>query len=113
MNWHHIGIYVRELERSISFYQKHFGFSEEIRFQHEDEEIVFLTKGPIRIEFIQSETDYRSTEQIHFCWQVDELQQWVDRLDLNPIEGPMTLANGWKTVLYQGPDQEIVELFQG
>ncbi|MET3699126.1 methylmalonyl-CoA epimerase [Bacillus oleivorans] len=112
MKWHHIGIQVKELERSISFYQTNFGFNEEIRFQYEDEQIVFLTRETIRIELIESRLESRKAEQLHFSWQVENLDEWVDQLKINPIEGPITLPNGWRTVFYQGPDQELIELFQ-
>ncbi|WP_243296995.1 VOC family protein [Bacillus litorisediminis] len=112
MKWHHIGLHVSELERSSSFYQTHFGFKEEIRFQYEEEQIVFLTRGPVRIELIQSEIDVQKTEMIHFSWQVNDLDIWMDQLKIHPIDGPISLRNGWRAVFYQGPDQEIIELFQ-
>ena len=28
------------------------------------------------------------------------------------IEGPFKLKNGWETVFYQGPDNEVIEFLQ-
>lgn len=115
MNWHHVGIHVTDLEKSIAFYESIFGFEVETRFEYDGESIVFLQKGHVRIELIKTEDQIMGEDRIHISWQVDNIHQWVESLgekQVFPVDGPLFLDNGWQTVFFQGPDYEVIELIQ-
>ena len=47
------------------------------------------------------------------CFEVDNLYEVMDQFDSNrKIEGPYKLENGWETVFYEGPNQEVIEFLQ-
>ncbi|WP_409302606.1 VOC family protein [Peribacillus sp. SCS-155] len=115
MQLHHIALEVNNLERSIEFYQMLFGQLEEIRLRIIDEEIVFLSKGNIRIELIKKDGTHSFTENIHICFEVDHLASFrtvLSRAGITVLEGPFRLENGWETLFIKGPDGEVLEFLE-
>ncbi|KQL17500.1 VOC family protein [Cytobacillus solani] len=115
MKWHHAGILVSNLNDSIQFYKRMFGFSFEKYLTFQDEKIVFLRNGNVQIELIESEENPVRLHSIHIAWQVEDIEGWnrkLKREGLYPSEGPYSIRNGWVTVFYEGPDREIIELIQ-
>jgi catechol 2,3-dioxygenase-like lactoylglutathione lyase family enzyme len=113
MKPHHIGINVKNLEGSKRFYQTHFGFSEEFTTVVGNEHILFLSRNEEWLELIYDPDAAPSHSHVHFAWEVEELNEEIDRLSrhgLEPEEGPIHLDNGWKAVFYKGPDRELIEL---
>ncbi|MBP2242747.1 lactoylglutathione lyase [Cytobacillus eiseniae] len=113
MKWHHAGIQVQNLLDSIAFYENVFDFSIEQFLSLPGEKIVFLKKGEIRIELIESGEAPVATN--HIAWQVTDVGKWQEELgrkDIFPTEGPLKMSNGWEAVFYTGPNQEIIELIQ-
>lgn len=114
MKFHHVGIHVSDLERSYLFYNEYFGFQAGERFTLGDESILFLEKGEVKLEMFASKSRPTQTEN-HLCWQVERLDDVMIDLKkkgLLPREGPIEVGNGWKTVFYEGPDHEVIELLE-
>jgi lactoylglutathione lyase len=112
---HHIGIEVKDLKKSVEFYESIFKFKTAACFILENERIVFLENRGVKIELIQSDSTITTLSTIHFSWEVEHLETMIETLSLHslqPFEGPILLDNGWKTVFYNGPDGEIIELIQ-
>ncbi|ETI69214.1 VOC family protein [Neobacillus vireti] len=111
MRFHHYALEVNNLEKSIAFYQKYLGFLEESRMFFMGEEIVFLILGDFRLELISGHQ--LSDKTAHICFEVSDLAKVISRFDASlKIEGPYKLENGWETVFYEGPNQEILEFLQ-
>jgi lactoylglutathione lyase len=115
MKWHHAGIPVSNLNDSIQFYKRMFGFNFKQYVTFQEEKIVFLRNESVQIELIESEENLVPFNSTHFAWQVEDAEEWIKKLKekgLYPSEGPYNLRNGWVTVFYKGPDHEIIELIQ-
>ncbi|KGM45523.1 VOC family protein [Neobacillus niacini] len=116
MHMHHFGIEVKDLETSAAFYQKYIGLQEESSFLFSGEKIVFLKEKDFRLELISSsEQPTSNPSSVHLCFQVDSINEVIFRFNENgifSIEGPYKLENGWETVFYQGPDNEVIEFIQ-
>ncbi|MEH7252005.1 VOC family protein [Neobacillus niacini] len=114
MQFHHIAIEVNDLETSIAFYQEFIGLSEEGRLVFNEEEIVFLVSHDFRLELI-SGGHQNVSQGVHICFEVDTVDLVIKRFDqkeISAIEGPYKLKNGWETVFYKGPDNEVIEFLQ-
>ncbi len=114
MRFHHFAIEVKDLEKSIAFYQKFIGLHEEVRMIFNEENIVFLANSEFRLELI-SGGQQNAPSELHICFEVSDLSEIIRIFTENRIttmEGPYKLNNGWQTVFYQGPDNEIIEFLQ-
>ncbi|MBS4173664.1 VOC family protein [Bacillus sp. FJAT-49736] len=114
MNIHHIGIEVREIEKSIQFYKSFLGLEPSQFITFQGEQLVFLEGNGFTLELISS-NECTNPASIHFAIQIDPLTEWIEQLrskGFEPLEGPYELKNGWKTVFYNGPDNEIIEFIQ-
>jgi len=111
MKLHHVGVNVSHLRNSIEFFKREFGFEIESHFIFMEEEIVFLTLGDFRLELVSSNEENQFNT--HICFEVNKLIDVMARCKaLRKMEGPYELDNGWLTVFYEGPNQEIVEFLQ-
>ena len=114
MRFHHLAIEVKELVTSIAFYQKYLGLQEEGRLQFNKENIVFLANNDFRIELI-SGGQQPVSQGVHICFEVDKVQEIIKTFiedGIFALEGPYKLKNGWETVFYEGPDNEVIEFLQ-
>jgi len=117
----HIALHVRDLECSIDFYERLFGFKK--YFQHEAREglvIAYLRLGDSVLELTQRSEG--SMVGFHFCLETDNFDQAVSELQKNEVEMEQaphsTLARepreeGWRRVVFRGPDGEHIELRGG
>lgn len=111
MKLHHVGVHVSHLKNSIEFFKSVFGFEKESHFIFMEEEIVFLTLGDFRLELVSSNEE--NQVNTHICFEVNNLTDIMAQCKaLRKMEGPYELDNGWQTVFYEGPNQEIVEFMQ-
>ena len=55
MRFHHYGLEVNNLEKSIAFYKETLGLQEESRIFFMEEEIVFLAAKDFRLELISNQ----------------------------------------------------------
>lgn len=113
MRFHHYAMEVNNLEESIAFYKKYFALKEENRIFFMEEEIVFLAAKDFRLELISNQHEKSYVKTAHLCFEVNDLHEVMNQFDGNrKIEGPYKLQNGWETVFFEGPDQEIIEFLQ-
>jgi lactoylglutathione lyase len=114
MHFHHFAIEVKDLENSIAFYQKYLDLHEEGRLQFNKENIVFLANNDFRIELI-SGGQQNLSQGVHICFEVNSVEDIIKTFREDGIfasEGPYKLQNGWKSVFYEGPDNEVIEFLQ-
>ncbi len=116
----HIGIKVRDMEKSLAFYRDLLGFTltDEVRLDN-GTLLAFLNAGDCKIELIQSAQPVeRSTGMIeHIAVTVHGIDALVAGLQGKvKFEGPvMTMPNllgGVKNVFFSGPDGEGIEFFE-
>lgn len=106
MRFHHVGIEVRDVDRSVAFYRSVGGFEVEQRLTLLGEEIAFLRLGEFRLELYQGE----EAGATHVCYEVEDIEPYLQRLPL--LEGPLLLENGWQTAFFQGENGEVLELLK-
>jgi lactoylglutathione lyase len=108
--FHHYGLEVINLRESVAFYKTYLGLQEESRIFFTEEEIVFLGAEDFRLELISHQHE---DKKAHLCFEVNDLRVVMDQFDSNRIiEGPYKLENGWETIFYEGPNNEIIEFLQ-
>ncbi|SEM88615.1 VOC family protein [Lihuaxuella thermophila] len=110
---YHVGMEVRDLERSIRFYQQWFGFVLERLEVLGNEQIAFLTLGEQRIELVKNPSISFASSSFHLAFEVKRIEQILLQMKEQevPITEPLTvLENGWKNAFVSGPDGEWIEL---
>ncbi|RSD25386.1 VOC family protein [Mesobacillus subterraneus] len=115
MRIHHYALEVANLAASITFYKSIIGFQESSKVLFQGEEIFFLDLDGFKLELLKKQTKQGLQSNVHLCFEVDHLERKIEELkilNLHPIEGPYHLETGWKTVFYNGPDNEIIEILQ-
>jgi lactoylglutathione lyase len=114
----HVALHVTDLDGSVKFYEKHFGFRH--YFQHaagSGAQIAYLKLGDTVLE-LTHHFDGAMTG-FHFCLETDNLDETVAKLQndgVKLIRAPHHTAarepreNGWRRVVFAGPDGEQIEL---
>jgi len=114
----HVAFHVAGLGRSISFYEKHFGFKK--YFQHQATggvEIAYLKLGDTVLELTHKSGDRPAG--FHFCLEAENFGQAVAELQKNGVEmarpphdtpARESREKGWRRVVFRGPDGEQIEL---
>jgi len=114
----HVAIHVADLDRSVTFYEKHFGFKH--YFQHAAGtglQIAYLRLGDTVLE-LTHHFDGAMTG-FHFCLETDSFDETVAKLQqdgVKLIRAPHDTAarepreTGWRRVVFGGPDGEQIEL---
>lgn len=116
----HVALHVSDLERSVSFYEEHFGFKK--YFQHaatggSGQQIAYLKLGDTVLELTHRSDG--SMTGFHFCLEAENLDQAVGELQKKGVEmvrAPHDTAarepreKGWRRVVFRGPDGEQIEL---
>lgn len=114
----HVALHVSDLERSIGFYEKHFGF--EKYFQHAAAagfQIAYLKLGDTVLELTHRSDG--SMTGFHFCLETENFDKAVSGLQKEGVEmvrAPHDTAarepreKGWRRVVFKGPDGEQIEL---
>lgn len=114
----HLALHVKELERSLAFYEKTFGFKK--YFQHAvapGHEIAYLKLGDTVLELSQRPEE--SMTGFHFCLEAETFDEAVSTLQsrgLEMVRAPHSTPprepreKGWRRVVFLGPDGEQIEL---
>ena len=114
----HVAVHVSDLERSVKFYERHFGFRH--YFQHaagRGMQIAYLKLGDTVLELTHHSDG--AMQGFHFCLETDNFDDTVARLQndgVTLIRAPHDTAarepreNGWRRVVFAGPDGEQIEL---
>ncbi|RIW29089.1 VOC family protein [Bacillus salacetis] len=113
MKWHHGGIEVSSLKKSCGFYEEIFQFTVKECLILEDEKIIFMKRGSIILELVETGEESTGSSNMHFAWEVEDLPLWREHLGkfgLHPSEGPYHLDSGATVIFYEGPDGEMIEL---
>jgi lactoylglutathione lyase len=112
--FHHVGLEVKDLERSIRFYREAFGMEEECRFVLDGELIAFLRLGEIRLELAELQ-DWKDQGScgVHLAFKANDVKEAVKRVvkwGATLAEEPRIMENGWENAFVLGPDGEWIEL---
>jgi lactoylglutathione lyase len=114
----HIALHVADLERSVAFYELHFGF------KNYSQQVV---PGGVRIAYLKLgdtvlELTHRSEGAMngfHFCLETDAFDSAVSGLQaagVAMVRAPHATAprepreENWRRVVFRGPDGEQIEL---
>ncbi|MGN7396445.1 VOC family protein [Peribacillus frigoritolerans] len=120
----HIGVVVKDLEKSIAFYQDVLDLKLKERMTHTNGviELAFLgyeESDETEIELIQGYSDTLPSEATihHFAITVDDIEEEYARiksLDNTELidEEIVTLPNGYRYFYVYGPEKEWIEFFQ-
>ena len=114
----HAALHVKDLDRSVAFYEKHFGFKK--YFQHAASgglQIAYLKLGDTVLEL----THHSDGEMkgFHFCLETDNFDETIVKLQADGVKlirAPHDTAarepreSGCRRVVFGGPDGEQIEL---
>jgi catechol 2,3-dioxygenase-like lactoylglutathione lyase family enzyme len=112
----HVGIYIKDLERSVKFYKDLFGFEPVNRFDSGESKIAILDIGGGLLELIQrpgSPVSPPSGNWNHMALQVPEFDIVVSKLINMGVElRQVTMANGNRLCFFKDPDGHTIELME-
>jgi lactoylglutathione lyase len=114
----HVAVHVSNLERSVEFYERHFGFKDYFRqVASGGLQIAYLKLGDTVLELTHHPGE--SMSGFHFCLETANFDETVARLQEDGVKllrAPHATAaresreNGWRRVVFAGPDGEQIEL---
>lgn len=114
----HVALHVSDLQRSVDFYEKHFGFKK--YFQHAATggmQIAYLKLGDTVLELTHKSDGPMAG--FHFCLETEKFDATVAELQRKGVEmirAPHDTAarepreKSWRRVVFRGPDGEQIEL---
>jgi lactoylglutathione lyase len=119
----HVAFTVKNREKSIRFYEDFFGFR--LYYEHDVpvpviEKIVYLKLGDTVLELIHM-PEGPSIQGFHFCLESDNFEEDYQRLknagipvdtEPHPAGAREPREEGWRRVVFLGPDGEQIE-FRG
>ena len=118
----HIGLYIKDLERSIQFYEEILDFQMIRRFTSlEGNHMAFMKSGNLIIELIQHVEwmDRKDGLFDHIAMEVDDietvsrvLQEKGIQMGMDIYHDKLVTADGVKYQDFRGPDGEHLELYQ-
>jgi lactoylglutathione lyase len=116
---HHVAVRVTDLEASIGFYERHFGFKVADRLTlASGARIAFLGQpdGGAQLELIAGLTDHHQGDGLvhHLAFRVDDVPAAFERLRDAGVplldESVQTLASGRRLFSFRGPDGERLQV---
>ncbi len=117
MQLHHTAILVGDLERSIDFYCRLFGFRVVERGEFDGDPLAFLVIRGGLIELVQEGAGNLPEGVVnHIAFLVDDLPAEMTRLRLAGVpfldEEPVPVYSGARIAFCEGPDGELIELME-
>lgn len=109
----HIGLNVLDLEQSISFYQKMFGFA--VIEKWDSPKQAFVGNGQVVLGLMEMpEYDFRAYTMAHLAFSCDtqaftRFLEKVKALSLEIVSGPKKQRGG-ETILFRDPSGNILEV---
>ena len=113
----HVALDVADIDRSIEFYETHFGCKH--YYEHTAGpgfRIAYLKSGNTVLELVHR--DSGGMNGFHFCFESDSFDADVERLEKAGIEyitkphetdAREPWEKGWRRVVFKGPDGEAIE----
>lgn len=115
----HIGLKIRNIEKSQNFYCENLDFVFENKYESDSAIILFLKNKNSVIELIQSKDNvYTSVNHgiiSHLAFTVTDIHQHIDKLKKNNVQftqNEVKEFNGKLIIFFEGPDGEKLELLQ-
>lgn len=119
----HVAIMVTDMDKSIDFYKKLFGFEVRQRGQNKKREMTFLfhpNEPGFEIELMRdlapSETYHEKGLVNHLAFTVDNMEEACQFLKENSVEPhsetPNIAIDGAKTMFFSGPNNELLQFVQ-
>ncbi|TCS95987.1 VOC family protein [Hazenella coriacea] len=112
---HHVGLEVKNIERTSQFYHRWFQLNEGKLMELNGEKILFLQVGNTWLEFIEVESPNHQDSIYHLAFKVTDIEQQIsimERAKVPILEPIQSFPNGWKNAFVSGPDGEWIELIQ-
>ncbi len=120
MHLAHIGIAVKDLQRSLDFYSSLFSCKYSGKIEMEHVEILYLEAGNMTLELLKYAEDSTPRETgifDHIAFQVNNMEEHLMRLKAAGIQllfkEPRSIPGGKIIMFCLGPDGERIELVQG
>jgi catechol 2,3-dioxygenase-like lactoylglutathione lyase family enzyme len=116
----HLGIVVKDCERSAEFYRKILGCTMINSIANEQLKIIYLQSGALTIELLEYLVPPSSLREAgifdHLAFSVPDIQVAIDSLKEQGVEflsdSPRLAMNGKKIIFFTGPDGERIELLE-
>jgi len=120
----HIGITVKDLDKSIEFYTRILDFKEGRKFEYLERgvTILFLNVGKVQLELFGHSKEVLEAEKkplqagvAHIALEVENLNETYEKLKARGIEferEPRVAMMGQKIVFLSDPDGNILELVE-
>ena len=122
----HVGVFVKDIQRSKKFYTEVLGLEviDECVFVDENNTytIAFVKKGSLIIELVMMKIQKELGDGVvdHIAMQVDDLDGMIAKLGAKgiqfeskePVHHPSMLGKGAKWIFFRGPDNEHLEISQ-
>ena len=112
----HIGLYVKNIEKSLMFYKEIFGFKQVDQFTSGEAKIVTLDIGGALLELIQrpgSPGNPPEGNWSHIAIHEPNFDKIVMKLDKNKIEKRLTaMSNGTRLCFFNDLDGHTVEIME-
>lgn len=112
----HIGVYVKDVERSLEFYTKIFDFRVKDRFESGEAKIVLLDIGGGLLELIQRPGSPESPPEgnwSHIALDVPDFEEKTSRLEDMGIGKRLTrMGDGNRLCFFKDLDGHMIELME-
>jgi catechol 2,3-dioxygenase-like lactoylglutathione lyase family enzyme len=112
----HCGVYVKDLEKSLTFYKDIFGWKEKKRFGSGEAKICVLDMGKGLLELVQrpgSPGTPPGGNWTHLALHVDGWDAKVKKLEAKGLElRKVTMGDGSHIAFFKDPDGHTVEIME-
>jgi lactoylglutathione lyase len=112
----HIGVYVKDLEKSLQFYKDTFDWKEKTRFTSGEAKIAVLDMGKGLIELVQrpgSPAAPPAGNWTHLAIHVPDFANMVKKLETKGLQlRKVTMGDGAHIAFFTDPDGHTVEIME-